>query len=116
MYYYAIDGDDIGRQLEAYVLREEISALYDFSISTRNHLDAIKNYLIDKGCEIVFCEGDSLLASHKCLIELPLSLLIRNNLSFSAGIGTGSALALLALKKAKGLGKSRVETLLEIIN
>lgn len=57
----------------------------------------------------MFCEGDSLLASSEEQIELPIELLIHGNISFSGGIGRSTAMALLALKKAKGLGKKRIE-------
>lgn len=57
----------------------------------------------------MFCEGDSLLASSEEQIELPIELLIHGNISFSGGIGKSTSMALLALKKAKGLGKKRIE-------
>ncbi len=57
----------------------------------------------------MFCEGDSLLASTEEKIELSIELLTHGNISFSGGIGRSTAMALLALKKAKGLGKKRIE-------
>ncbi len=57
----------------------------------------------------MFCEGDSLLASSEEQIMLPIEMLVHGDISFSAGIGKSTAMALLALKKAKGLGKKRIE-------
>lgn len=108
-YYYAIDGDDIGKKLEECVLKNNLVALKDFSIRVKSALLKIRQYMCSQGCEIVFCEGDSLLACSDFPVDLSMQLLTHNDISFSAGIGTSSALALLALKKAKGLGKKRIE-------
>lgn len=46
-------------------------------------------------------------------IGIPVDLLSKDEITFSAGIGKTPALAILALKKAKGLGKKRIESFTE---
>ncbi|MCI5207908.1 MAG: mCpol domain-containing protein [Candidatus Electrothrix sp. ATG2] len=108
-FYYAIDGDDIGKKLEEYALKNDISSILLLSENVKLALKEIKNHFESNGGVIVFCEGDSLLASSEKQVELPIDLLFHNTISFSAGVGKTTAMALLALKKAKGLGKKRVE-------
>ncbi len=113
-YYYAIDGDDIGKKLEEYALKNDIRAIVSLSNRVKAALLKIQNHIHSKGGETIFCEGDSLLACSDELIEVSMQQLSFNeNVSFSAGVGSTSALALLALKKAKGLGKSRIEIFME---
>lgn len=108
-FYYAIDGDDIGKKLEKHALENDISSIVHLSNNVKNRLIDIEQYLCSEGAKIVFSEGDSLLAHSDTEIRLPIELLTENEISFSAGVGKTPALALLALKKAKGLGKKRVE-------
>ena len=79
------------------------------SENVKDALKAIQSHFQSNSGIIIFCEGDSLLASSEEQIELPTVLLTHGNLSFSGGVGKSTAMALLALKKAKGLGKRRVE-------
>lgn len=62
---------------------------------------------------MIFCEGDSLLAYADDYIGLTKEMLMDTDISFSAGVGKTPGSALLALKKAKGLGKKRVEIFME---
>ena len=112
-FYYAIDGDDIGKRLEEYALRNDISAIRALSENVRNSLSRIQDYFLAEGGETIFCEGDSILLCSENEIYLPIKILIHNDISFSAGIGRTTAMALLALKKAKGLGKRRVEVFMD---
>lgn len=111
-YYYAIDGDDIGKSLEKSILENDTKAVELLSIEVKEGLSTIENFLSSQGGKTIFCAGDSILSNSKNLINVPHDLLFYKNLSFSAGIGDSPSLALLALKKAKGLGKKRIETFL----
>lgn len=71
--------------------------------------------MCDNGGQVLFFEGDSLLVCSDKLVELPVDYFIYDDISFSIGIGKSPSLSLLALKKAKGLGKKRVEKFLESI-
>lgn len=81
------------------------------SENVKDALRIIQTHFEYNGGITIFCEGDSLLASSEKPICLSVDMLIHENISFSAGIGKSTAVALLALKKAKGLGKKRVEVI-----
>jgi len=108
-YYYAIDGDDIGKSLEKSILENNIQAIEILSLNVKEALSKIETFLSSQGGKTIFCAGDSILSYSQNLIKVPPELLFYKNLSFSAGIGDSPSLALLALKKAKGLGKKRIE-------
>ena len=108
-YYYAIDGDDIGRNLEKLILTNDLNNIKILSLNIKEALSEIEKFLNSKGAQTIFCEGDSILAYSKNLIKIPQKLVVYKNLSFSIGIGNSLSLSLLALKKAKGLGKRRIE-------
>lgn len=99
--------------MEEYALRNDISAIRSLSKDVKKALLAIQDYFLIRGGETIFCEGDSILIRSETKINLPTELLTHNNISFSAGIGITTAMALLALKKAKGLGKKRIEIFMD---
>ncbi len=111
-YYYAIDGDDIGKSLEKYALLNDINSIKSLSLDIKSHLSQIKKYLEENKAVIIFCGGDSLLATSEEEIKIDMNKLIFKEYTFSAGIGSSCCNATLALKKAKGLGKKRVEVIL----
>ncbi|KPA14935.1 hypothetical protein MHK_004862 [Candidatus Magnetomorum sp. HK-1] len=76
-------------------------------------LKNISEVMQKQGGKLIFCEGDSMLISSDYKMELPRKLLFMEDISFSVGVGTSTSLALLALKKAKGLGKKRIETFIK---
>lgn len=109
MIYYAIDGDDIGRQLEFLVASNNIDGLRNFSNTVQASLDKLTKFLCDNNCEVIFAAGDSILAFSKKQIDFKTAPLIQGKISFSMGVGRSSDQAFLALKRAKALGKSRYE-------
>ena len=94
-------------------MNNDINRLREYSQRCRDALAGIASSLRPAGCEVIFCEGDSLLAVSSDLVDLSGILPTNGELTFSAGIGCKPELALLALKKAKGLGKKQVATLPE---
>lgn len=112
MYYYAIDGDDIGACLEKHAFSNDIDAIKRLSSSVHLCLNRIREYLEKNSAVIVFCGGDSMLATSEKKIPITIERLTFGEFSFSAGIGSSCCNATLALKKAKGLGKKRVEVML----
>lgn len=114
MIYYAIDGDDIGRRLEFLVVSNKIEEVKLFSEEVNNALTHVKKFLVDHDCKIIFAAGDSILATSAKQLSLKNVPLIQGQISFSMGVGKSSEQALLALKKAKALGKSRYEIVQEI--
>jgi GTP cyclohydrolase III len=111
MYFYAIDGDDIGAKLEKLAFSNELDAISELSQTISNCLDKLRLYFESYSARIIFCGGDSLLAVSEHRINLTMLELSFDSLSFSAGIGRTCCDATLALKKAKGLGKMRLEEL-----
>ncbi len=112
LYYYAIDGDDIGACLEKHALSNDIDSIRELSRKIYQCLNEIRKYLEENSATIIFCSGDSILATSTKMIPIIIDNLTFNDYSFSAGIGSTCCNATLALKKAKGLGKKRVEVML----
>lgn len=112
LYYYAIDADDIGASLEKFALSNDLDSIRHLSISVYECLEKIRAYLEDNSATIVFCGGDSILATSESRIEIDIEKLTFGIFSFSAGISNTCCNATLALKKAKGLGKKRIEVML----
>ncbi len=110
--YYAIDGDDIGKVIEKYLLEENARNASLFSALVENKLEAIKLFFEKYNAEIIFCAGDSLLVQIDEIIKIPIELTESSDITFSIGIGDSLSNAVLALKKAKGLGKNRTIKLL----
>lgn len=112
LYYYAIDGDDIGACLEKHALSNDLESIKYLSRNVYKCLERIRGYLEKNSATIVFCGGDSILATSENRIELSVDKLTFGEFSFSAGISNTCCNATLALKKAKGLGKKRIEVIL----
>ena len=110
MFFYAIDGDDVGRKLERLILEEKINEVSLLSFSITASVNQLQKYMQARGADIIFCAGDGLLAMSHEIIDVEPLLNINEDITFSIGIGETSSNALLALKKAKGLGKARKET------
>jgi len=113
-YYFAIDGDDIGRQLETLVASNDIAGVKVFSNKVKTALTLLEKFLQKNNCEIIFSAGDSILAFSKNKIKLSDTPLIQGEISFSMGVGKSGEQALLALKRAKALGKRRYEVAKEM--
>ncbi|MEB3507136.1 hypothetical protein SAMN05421675_0703 [Pasteurella multocida] len=109
--FYAIDGDDIGKKLERYILLNDIPGLIFFSHQIHKKLDSMRKYVLKNDGNIIMCAGDSILFSICSEIEIP-NFLSSGDITFSIGIGSSASNAMLALKKAKGLGKNRLERIL----
>ena len=108
-FYYIVDGDDIGRRIEEYAFKNDLESIIKLSFMVRRSLDKIGEYFYGQGGEVLFCEGDSLLVRSERLIEISEDILSINGICFSVGVGNSIEKALFALKKAKGLGKKRIE-------
>jgi len=114
IYYFAIDGDDIGRHLETLVVSNNIKEVKLFSTKVKHALSILEKLLLENKCEIIFSAGDSILASSKNKINIDNIPLIQGKISFSMGVGKSAEQALLALKRAKALGKRRYEVAKEM--
>ena len=107
--YIAIDGDDVGRAIEGYLLCNDVQDALDLSRQVERELSNLAECLRAQGFEVFFASGDSLLAAGAALTAAWLaSRMAESEFAFSAGMGQSAALAHLALRAAKTQGKRRV--------
>lgn len=106
-YIYAIDGDNIGEKIENALFHNDLEKAKKISKMIEKSLETINQKFIEEGAETIFLAGDSLLVRSHELIHLPDHLLQYNDMTFSMGVANSPSDAVLALKKAKGLGKNR---------
>lgn len=111
MFFYAVDADEIGKSLEALLLNNKEKEVAKFSKDVSESINLVKMYLEKKGAEIIFCGGDNLLAKSNENLQLNIPLPSLANITWSVGIGNSIEKASLALKKAKGMGRNRIEFL-----
>lgn len=106
-YIYAIDGDNIGEKIENALFNNKLDKAKEISKMIEKALETINQKFIEEGAETIFLAGDSLLVRSEKLIFLSDNLLKYNDMTFSMGVANSPSDAVLALKKAKGLGKNR---------
>ncbi len=106
--FLSIDGDRIGETLERLVLSEDLDAVRLFSTAVRSAIDSLRRSLEGQGCEIIFAEGDGILAASVAPIDITWLQVNQGDITFSAGVGDSPTESLLALKVAKGLGRCRI--------
>jgi GTP cyclohydrolase III len=107
--FIAIDGDDVGNILRNHIVSNDIQGASEYSKSLNKFFDGLAVELQDKGCEIVFCGGDSVLAIANSKDATNFVLSISNPIHpISIGIGKSAELAYLALQLAKARGKAQI--------
>lgn len=109
---YGIDGDKVGGVVDAYFIRNEISALGVFSTKVAEAMEEIRKAVIRDDGSVVFCAGDSILFQGNFEIQwceriLELFLTI-TGCTASMGVGDTATEAYLALKLAKADGGGKV--------
>ena len=107
-YLYAIDGDEVGKKIENALFNDDLAAAAEVSGRVESALHRVNGFFIESGAETVFLAGDSVLLMADHLIDCPEKYLQNGEITFSMGIGNTPSDAVLALKKAKGLGKNRI--------
>lgn len=102
--YIAIDGDNVGKYLEKYIMENNLQELSRFSESILKQLEEF-NSIASRYGDIVFSGGDNLMF---CVTESDLSSVLRDiidsvfvDLHFSIGVGETCASAFWALRYAK---------------
>jgi len=111
MPYLAVDGDDVGRRLERLLLGNQTEEAKTFSMGVEADLATLRGHLEAIGACVVFCAGDGLLAQVPGSVDLS-QMPKPKAITWSMGLGRDACDAVLALKKAKGLGRDRAETLI----
>lgn len=115
--FLAVDGDDVGRKLEYYIITNQLKSLQEFFVNFQLAMKWLENMLVNEySATIIFNGGDNLLAD---IYNIPLSVgdidLIRIKFStisgntISIGLGNSPRNAYIALKIAKASGKNRTE-------
>ena len=107
--YIAIDGDEVGKRLEYLIFCNNVENIVTYSKLIAAELIRISSYLKKLNYEIIFSGGDSILAVTAGESNVDLRILNENGITWSVGIGDSPSHAALALKKAKALGRSRIE-------
>jgi GTP cyclohydrolase III len=120
--YLAIDGDDVGRQLEYLILMNKREAVFEFSNTFKNAMNWLEARLVASfEAEIVFTGGDNLLAcfsadkmTSKDFEEIREQFAKKSASTLSIGIGKSPRQAYFALKLAKTSGKDCVRHFQEL--
>lgn len=105
--YISIDGNNIGKTLEKYILSEDIAGLEKFSKSLNDTINYFTDLINCQGGTIIVSGGDNILASfsddsYKKIIAKVLRP-DTVNVCFSVGIGKTAIHSYLALKYAKAM-------------
>ena len=121
MTHLIIDGDDIGRQITAFYIRNDATALSGFISCLQSKLKLITDFLESAGFSIIFSAADGVAA------HCDASLLNDNEvyqsieaiagdtgLTFSVGVGTNLREAYVALLSAKSNGKAHLRNYRDI--
>lgn len=107
--FIAIDGDDVGNRLRDFIVANDIEGASNYSKSLNQFFLGLASKLMEMGCKIVFCGGDSILAIANSEDVINLVLSIPNPLhSISIGVGKSAELSYLALQLAKARGKAQI--------
>jgi len=107
--YVAIDGDDVGRSLEEYIVSNDLESLASYSTSVANYFLFVRSFLEASGHRIIFCGGDSVMSCSPGPVALSaFKQLPAGPCSVSIGIGSTPVAAFLALRLAKARGKRKI--------
>jgi minimal CRISPR polymerase domain len=108
VYFYGLDGDNIEKFMEAYLIKEEINALSNFSLQVTSALEEIRQKVASGGGQVLYCAGDNItfrgLFSDDWCEEVINLFRIRTGCTASMGIGDTALEFYLALKLAKSVG------------
>lgn len=123
-YYLAIDGDDVGKKIEFYILSNKMDKLTSFSTQYKEAMKWLQRILtIQLKSQIIFSGGDSIFLKipvKHCDISLveqiSLDFKKKSQCSISMGIGDSTIQAYLALKFAKVSGKDCLKSFRDIPN
>lgn len=122
--YIAIDGDNVGQQLELYMFTNNLEQLRAFSLAFKRQMEWLEERLLtDFHANIVFSGGDNLLAVATFEDAFSIDIHLLKNLAkqfqevgntLSIGIGKSPRQAFLALNFAKVSGKNSIKFYSEI--
>lgn len=110
----SIDGNNIGKKIEQYILNEKLDELSEFSNSLLIYLNTLKTIIEMHEGIVYMCGGDNLLAHVKDnsvndIISKISKIKPPNNTTFAIGIGITAHLAYLALAYRKACQSNHFE-------
>ncbi|MES9538122.1 mCpol domain-containing protein [Actinomadura sp. NPDC000600] len=113
-WFLALDGDDIGRRLEMFMVTEDMAGLREFA----DTFDKLLTHLLDSikqndAIEVLLQGGDSILlllpeSELLAVVNLVTSISSNTGYTFSGGYAKTLRGAYIALKLAKAAGKNRI--------
>ena len=112
MRFISIDGNNIGKRIEQYILSEQFDTLKSFSNRVSTVVSELSQFIIGIGGTVLMSGGDNLLAtvpqkecsSLKCFFDSIQSY----GIPFAMGIGHNARASFLALKYAKSTEASYI--------
>jgi hypothetical protein len=110
--FYGIDGDKMGRLIEALFIQNELNTLSDFSNKIIAAVEEIREFVVRNKGTIIFHGGDSILFegqfdNEQCGHMLSRFVALTGHTA-SMGIGRSATEAYLALKLAKAEGGGKI--------
>ena len=103
--FISIDGNNIGKRLEQYILSERFDELKSFSDRISTVVSDLSRFVCEIGGKVLMSGGDNLLAivpkNECCSLKCFFDGIQSSELSFSMGIGHNARASFLALKYAK---------------
>lgn len=104
--FVSIDGNNIGKELEKYILNNDLEKLENFSSEILNNIGLFKSIIEKYSGKIYMIGGDNLLAYYEENVEESILNEIEEKkkcmkYEYAMGIGNTPVLAYLALKKSK---------------
>ena len=103
--FISIDGNNIGKRLEQYILPERFDELKAFSDRVSTAVSDLSRFVVEIGGNVLMSGGDNLLATvpknECCSLRCFLDGIQSRDLSFSMGVGHNARASFLALKYAK---------------
>ena len=103
--FISIDGNNIGKRIEQYILSEQFDALKSFSDRVSTAISDISHFIAGIGGTVLMSGGDNLLATvpknECCSLKHFLDGIQSREIPFAMGIGHNARASFLALKYAK---------------
>ncbi len=105
--YISIDGNNIGKRLEQYILSEQFDTLKSFSNRVTAAISDMSHFIIDNGGMVLMSGGDNLLATMPkdefCSLKCFFDGIQYSDIAFAMGVGHNARASFLALKYAKAI-------------
>lgn len=111
--YFMLDGDDIGRTIEAGILEERMSDLHTLTSNISSALSEIERIIAKEGGEIVFRGCDDISGTlnkdcHQVLKTVSDAFHIMTGFTATIGVGSTVQEAFLALRLGKCVSKGGI--------